>query len=245
MYIFRGSYHNDTKLNFSGESIVTVALTTATFAVHPLLTRNEFQIYSPDMAGLTFQDRLTSGLLLVVGIPGSQGETYPSKSGCVDKRMMRAIINIVSIWEKDNGTGKSLSSGKNMVLSCLKEASYRKKKSNILFESGLKFKYCIDAAAHDNETPVSPCDLKRKTRLGLGQMRQLSRDLYGLPLNQLIFTLGMQKAFAMITSGTENAEMVARHCGYSTRQNFITSFRRRFETTPDKVRLNGKLESRG
>lgn len=82
--------------------------------------------------------------------------------------------------------------------------------------------------------PPSLPELANEVGLSLKKLKEGFKQIYGDPVYSFLFDYKMEYARKMLESGKLNVNEVGLKVGYSTASHFITSFKKKYGTTPKK-----------
>ncbi|MBD1365979.1 helix-turn-helix transcriptional regulator [Mucilaginibacter sp. ZT4R22] len=83
--------------------------------------------------------------------------------------------------------------------------------------------------------PYSVIDLAHKVGLNDFKLKKGFRDAFGTTVFGYLFTLRMEKAMAMLSSGNHKVSEVAHEVGYKNAHHFSVAFKKQFGYLPSKI----------
>jgi len=95
-----------------------------------------------------------------------------------------------------------------------------------------KIRHAKDIILDKYDNPPTLGELSNEINLGLRQLKQGFKEIYGKPVFKYLFDYKMDKATRLLIEGKKNVNEVSMELGYSTSSHFIHAFKKRFGITP-------------
>jgi len=88
------------------------------------------------------------------------------------------------------------------------------------------------------DAPPTLSELSEEINLSLNKLKEGFKQVYGDSVFSFLFDYKMEYAMQLLDTGSYNVNEVGLKVGYSTSSHFITSFKKKFGTTPKKYLMS-------